>query len=112
MIVFPETRDLALVRNSRTSGHPAQPGYHLVVWSTGIGLPELITAGKLQLGVGTLYANADEYYSLTGPQAYTASSCERSQLRRCRASGTASASASGHPVDSNEVTVSLEPIQS
>jgi uncharacterized protein (TIGR03437 family) len=114
LIVFPETGDVAVARNAKVPGHPAQPGDRLVVWGTGLGLAEQIMAGTVQVRVGTVYANVDGVVSADG---FAGLSGVEFRVPRALNFGDAVPvelhvlPPSGHPADSNEVTASIEPVR-
>ena len=114
LIEFPETGELALERNAKVPGHPAQPGDDLLIWTTGLGSPDQITAGTIQVKIGTLYANVDRVVSAHGfaglhgvefrvPGALNFGDAVPVELRVL--------TPSSHPVDINRVSASIEAVR-
>jgi len=52
MISFVDSTDVASQRNSRLSGHPAQPGDAILLWGTGFGSAKESLAGSVRVKLG------------------------------------------------------------
>jgi uncharacterized protein (TIGR03437 family) len=114
LIEFPETGDLAVERNADVVGHPAQLGDRLLIWATGIGLPDQIATGRIQVKVGAVYTNVDRAVSASGsPGLYGIEFRVPAALNFGDAVPVelSVVTPSGHSVDSNQISASIEAVR-
>jgi len=64
LVWFLDTGDLAMERNYRVAGHPAQPGDEVVIWATGLGWAT--PPGAVLVKIGGVYAGIESVQPVSG----------------------------------------------
>ena len=64
LLSFSDTGELAMERNYRVNGHPAQPGDEVLIWATGLG--GAASAETVLVKIGEVYAGVEAVQPVVG----------------------------------------------
>jgi uncharacterized protein (TIGR03437 family) len=113
VVSFPDTTDLAMMRNFRVPAHPAQPGDQIMIWASGLG-PTAASAGTVLVKLGDAAAKVESVNAVSGQAGlYTI----QVQVPVVVAFGDAVpvqiqvATPDGRQFNSNTVTATIEPVR-
>jgi uncharacterized protein (TIGR03437 family) len=113
VVSFPDTTDLAMMRNFRVPAHPAQPGDQIMIWASGLG-PTAASAGTVLVKLGDAAAKVESVNAVPGQAGlYTI----QVQVPVVVAFGDAVpvqiqvATPDGRQFNSNTVTATIEPVR-
>jgi uncharacterized protein (TIGR03437 family) len=113
VVSFAETTDLAMARNFRVSGHPAQSGDEILIWCSGLGVTSQVPTGAVLVEVGGVDAEVESVRAVPGrADVYTI----QARVPRVMDFGDAVPvqvrvnTLSGKQFNSNQVTMVVEPV--
>jgi uncharacterized protein (TIGR03437 family) len=66
VVSFPDTTDLAMMRNFRVPAHPAQPGDQILIWARGLGSVTEASAGTVLVKLGDSAAEVEAVNAVSG----------------------------------------------
>lgn len=113
VISFAETTDLAMPRNFQVPGHPAQPGDEIRIWGSGLGSPSMLNSSTVQVDIGSVAA---EIASVSAVPGYAGLYAIQARVPALIDFGDAVPvevrinTPDGKQVDSNLVTIAVEPV--
>lgn len=66
VISFAGTTELAMARNFRVAGHPAQPGDEILIWGSGFGMPTEVASAAVLVELGGADAEVESVNAVPG----------------------------------------------